>query len=344
MNKDHSYLPILAITMGDPAGIGPEIAVRCFDDPTIYSNCRPILVGHLPTIKQSIQELGVSLHINSIPEPQKASFKPGIIDLIEIGIQYINLIPTSTISVEAGDIAFMCVKKAINLAMAKEVDATVTGPIHKESINLAGHHFSGHTEIYAHYTGTSSYAMLLAHESFRVIHVTTHVSLREACDLVKQPRILETIQLMNNGLKQIGIEDPRIGVAGLNPHSGDGGLFGREEIEEIGPAIVTARNQGIDAEGPIPADTLFAMGYGGKYDGCVAMYHDQGHIPFKVIGFNWDKNNRTMKSVEGVNITLGLPIIRTSVDHGTAFEIAGQGKASPDALKEAIEYAIKLVR
>jgi len=186
--------------------------------------------------------------------------------------------------------------------------------------------------------------MLLAHGNFRVIHVTTHVSLRQACDLVKKPRILETIRLMNEGLKQMGIAQPRLGVAGLNPHSGDGGLFGMEEIEEIVPAINEAKADGILVEGPVPPDTLFAIAYGGRYDGCVAMYHDQGHIPFKFMGFNWDEETKTMKNVEGVNITLGLPIIRTSVDHGTAFEIAGTGKASPGALKQAIDYAIKFVR
>jgi 4-phospho-D-threonate 3-dehydrogenase / 4-phospho-D-erythronate 3-dehydrogenase len=186
--------------------------------------------------------------------------------------------------------------------------------------------------------------MLLADERIRVIHVSTHVSLRQACDQVKKDRVLEVIGLLNEGLKQIRIEQPRIGVAGLNPHSSDGGLFGWEEMEEIIPAVEAAREQGIHAEGPVPPDTLFAMANGGKYDGCVAMYHDQGHIPFKFAGFQWDQKTGKMKSVKGVNITLGLPIIRTSVDHGTAFEIAGKAIASPDALLNAIEYAVKLCR
>jgi 4-hydroxythreonine-4-phosphate dehydrogenase len=220
----------------------------------------------------------------------------------------------------------------------------VTNPIHKGAINAAGHHFSGHTEIYAQYTNSPKYAMLLADKKIKVIHVSTHVSLRKACDLVKKERVIETIRLLNDGLKMIGIEQPRIGVAGLNPHAGDGGLFGDEEMLEIVPAIEMAKSEGIIAEGPFPPDTLFALANGGRFDGCVAMYHDQGHIPFKLAGFQWDEESGSMKSVKGVNITLGLPIIRTSVDHGTAFEIAGKGIASPDALVYAIEYAIKLFR
>jgi 4-hydroxythreonine-4-phosphate dehydrogenase len=242
----------------------------------------------------------------------------------------------------AGAAAFEAVHKAIDLALADAVDATVTGPINKESINLAGHHFSGHTEIYAHYTHTKKYAMLLVHENLRVIHVSTHVSLREACDLVKKERILEVIQLLAGACRDLGIDAPRIGVAGLNPHASDGGLFGREEEQEILPAVEEARRLGYQVDGPVPADTLFAKAAGGLYDGCVAMYHDQGHIPFKIKGFIWDEQNQRMKSVQGVNITLGLPIIRTSVDHGTAFEIAGKGVASPDAMILAIEYAIRM--
>ncbi|MBA7684021.1 D-threonate 4-phosphate dehydrogenase [subsurface metagenome] len=185
--------------------------------------------------------------------------------------------------------------------------------------------------------------MLLVDENIRVIHVTTHVSLRRACELVKKDRVLEVIQLINDGLIKLGIRDPKIGVAGLNPHSGDGGLFGTEDINEIRPAMEEAKTMGIIVDGPIPADTLFAMAKGRKYDGCVAMYHDQGHIPFKLLGFDWDEKKRRMKSVRGVNITLGLPIVRTSVDHGTAFEIAGKGVASPDAMLQAIKYATQLV-
>jgi 4-hydroxythreonine-4-phosphate dehydrogenase len=227
--------------------------------------------------------------------------------------------------------------------MQKKVDGTVTGPIHKEAINKAGFHFSGHTEIFAHFTDTKKCAMLLVGDDLKIIHVSTHVALRQACDLVTKERIIEVVLLLDHVLKKLGIASPRIGVAGLNPHSSDGGLFGNEERNEIIPAIEEVRERGIKADGPFPADTLFAMAHGGRFDGCVAMYHDQGHIPLKLLGFVWNNENGTMKSVSGVNITLGLPILRTSVDHGTAFEIAGKGIASPDALMNAIEYAVKLL-
>ena len=344
MNRDQSYIPILAITMGDPAGIGPEIAAKTFANKAIYDICRPILIGHHTIMENAIKIAKANVIINKITTVSQARFEPGIMNIIDVdgnGLKHINF---GEISAQAGNMAFQAVKMAIDLAMQGQVDGTVTGPIHKEAINIAGHHFSGHTEIYAHYTNTPKYAMLLVDENIKVIHVTTHVSLRKACDLVKKDRILDVIRLLDEGLKKLGIASPRIGVAGLNPHSSDGGLFGSEEADEIYPAIVEARKEGILAEGPIPSDSLFALANGGRFDGCVAMYHDQGHIPFKVLGFNWDQEKKTMKSVRGVNITLGLPIIRTSVDHGTAFEIAGKGVASPDALNHAIEYAVKLCK
>jgi 4-hydroxythreonine-4-phosphate dehydrogenase len=246
------------------------------------------------------------------------------------------------ISSMAGDAAFEAVKKVIALAADNQIDATVTGPINKESLNKAGHHFSGHTEIYAQFTNTNKYAMLLVHGNFRVIHVSTHVSLKQACDLVTKERVLEVLRLLDTACKRFGMASPHIGVAGLNPHASDGGLFGSEEKNEIIPAVRAAIKLGIRAEGPVPADTLFAKAKGGLFDGCVAMYHDQGHIPFKLEGFSWDSDKQRMKSVQGVNITLGLPIVRTSVDHGTAFEIAGKGVASPDALASAVRYAAKM--
>ncbi|WP_258105746.1 4-hydroxythreonine-4-phosphate dehydrogenase PdxA [Marinoscillum sp. MHG1-6] len=334
--------PVLAVTMGDPAGIGPEIAVKLFASGKAYETSYPIVVGHPEVMLKAIDLVGGAIILNTITDVKDAKFEMGIMNVYDIGGEDVDTIRYGEVSALAGDLAFRSVTTAIDLALKKEVDGTVTGPIHKESINKAGHKFAGHTEIYAHYTGTKKYAMLLVEESFKVIHVSTHVSLRQACDLVKKDRVLEVIHLINNGLKSLKIENPRIGVAGLNPHASDGGLFGTEDAEEILPAIEQARKEGVIVDGPVPPDTLFAMAYGGKYDGCVAMYHDQGHIPFKVIGFNWDQKTKKMKSVKGVNITMGLPIIRTSVDHGTAFEIAGKGIASPDALFHAIEYAEKL--
>ncbi len=335
--------PVLAITMGDPAGIGPEIAAKLFASDSLHETCRPLLIGHPAIMDNACKIVQAALDIRAISDVAQAHYEPGIMNVFDIGGEGIDQIRFGEISVPAGDLAFRAVKKAIELAMQNKVAGTVTGPIHKESINKAGYHFSGHTEIYAHFTQTRKYAMLLAEENFRVIHVTTHVALRKACDLIKKDRVRDVIELLHEGLKKLGIETPRIGVAGLNPHASDGGLFGHEDIEEIRPAVEEARRLGIQVEGPLPPDTLFALAYGGKYDGCVAMYHDQGHIPFKFLGFQWDEKKNAMKSVRGVNITLGLPIIRTSVDHGTAFEIAGKGTASADALMHAVAYAVKLL-
>ena len=335
-------LPFIAVTMGDPASIGPEIALKAVIDETISGRCHPVIIGDAALLRHTAGYLNMDLRINDIRDIKEAAFSAGVVDVIDLKNVDLGCLVPGKVSRMAGAAAFEAVHKAIDLALEKAVDATVTGPINKESINLAGHHFSGHTEIYAHYTQTKKYAMLLVHDNLRVIHVSTHVSLREACDLVKKERILEVIQLLAGACRDLGIDTPRIGVAGLNPHASDGGLFGREEEREILPAVEQARRLGYRVEGPVPADTLFAKAAGGLYDGCVAMYHDQGHIPFKVKGFIWDEKNQRMKSVQGVNITLGLPIIRTSVDHGTAFEIAGKGVASPDAMILAIEYAIRM--
>lgn len=337
--------PILAITMGDAAGIGPEIAVKTFAEKAVYDKCRPLLMGNVQVVQKIMDLIGIVLTIHGVNRVEDALFQYGTIDVWEHSVENgIDDILFGEISAKSGDLAFQCVKSAIELALSKQVDATVTGPIHKAAINAAGHHFSGHTEIYAHYTNTAKYGMLLADEQLKVIHVSTHVSLRQAIDLVQKARIMEVIRLMDTALRQMGMDCPRIGVAGLNPHAGDHGLFGTEEAEEIYPAIVAMRAEGLNVEGPVPPDALYALANGGKYDGCVAMYHDQGHIPFKVVGFNWDREKGTMKSVKGVNITLGLPIIRTSVDHGTAFEVAGKGIASHEALLLAIDYALRFVQ
>ncbi len=328
--------------MGDPASIGPEVTVKAIADEAVTSSCRPVVIGDADVIRSTIEHCGVDLRVNAIGDVADAEFASGVINVIDLANVDRNTLRPGEISAMSGAASFEYVVKNIELAMNGQIDGTVTGPINKESVNLAGHHFSGHTEIYAHYTGSEKYAMLLVEEDLRVVHVSTHVSLRQACDLVKKERILETIELMRDACLKLGIENPRIGVAGLNPHSSDGGLFGDEEENEILPAIEAARELGIDVSGPVPSDTLFPKAIGGVFDGCVVMYHDQGHIPFKVVGFNWDKESQKMSSVRGVNITLGLPIIRTSVDHGTAMEIAGQNIASSDAMILAIAYAVRL--
>jgi 4-hydroxythreonine-4-phosphate dehydrogenase len=232
----------------------------------------------------------------------------------------------------------------IELAQRGAIAATVTAPIHKEALVAAGHKFPGHTEIFAHFTGTSDFTMMLAAGPLRVVHVSTHVSLRQACDAVTRERVLKVIELAHDACRRLGIERPTVGVAGLNPHASDGGLFGDEERLHIIPACEAARATGIDVEGPQPPDTFFAKAVGGAYDICVAMYHDQGHIPVKCQGFKYDAKSRAWTSVNGINVSLGLPIIRTSVDHGTAFDQAGKGTASDASLLDAIEYAARLSR
>jgi 4-hydroxythreonine-4-phosphate dehydrogenase len=332
--------PVIGITMGDPAGIGPEIIVKALLKKVVYSQCKPVVVGDAGVMQQAVDFLDVKLKVNAISNISDAKGKYGTIDVYDLA-NFKQPVVYGVVSAEAGRAAFESIVKVIELAKSAEVDATVTAPINKEAINLAGFHFSGHTEIYAHYTDTKKYAMLLVHNNLRVIHVSTHVSLREACDRAKKDRIIEVSKLLYDACRGFGIAEPKIAVAGLNPHSGDNGLFGWEEEREIIPAIKALQSEGLNVSGPVPPDTLFSKAIGGMYDGCVAMYHDQGHIPFKVVGFNWNKSKKTL-DVEGVNITLGLPIIRVSVDHGTAFEIAGRGIASEKAMLTSIDYAIKM--
>ncbi|UCE47120.1 MAG: 4-hydroxythreonine-4-phosphate dehydrogenase PdxA [Phycisphaerales bacterium] len=334
--------PILTITMGDPSGIGPEIAAKALAEKPTYKICHPLIVGDANAMRQAVDIAGVDLKIRPVSEVVEAEFQYGIMDVIDLKNVDVNCLEHGKVSASAGKAAFEAIKKAIELALVKQIDGTVTGPIHKGALNLAGHHFSGHTEIYAHYTNTQDYAMMLAEESFRIVHVTTHVSLRQACDLVKKERVLKVIQLADDVCKKLGIANPRVGVAGLNPHSSDGGLFGCEEEKEIIPALEAARTSGINADGPVPPDILFSKTKGGRYDVAIAMYHDQGHIPLKLCGFTWDEDKNKWHSVSGVNVTLGLPIIRTSVDHGTAFDIAGKGTATAKSLINAIEYAAKM--
>jgi 4-hydroxythreonine-4-phosphate dehydrogenase len=241
-----------------------------------------------------------------------------------------------------GEAAFQCVVKAIDLALKGEIDGTVTNALNKEAMNLAGHHYSGHTEIYADYTHTKKYAMMLASDELKVVHVSTHVSLRQACDLVKKQRVYDCIKFAHEACLRFGIKEPKVAVAGLNPHAGENGLFGREEIDEIIPAIKRAKEEGFAVYGPEPPDTLFSKARGGWYDIVVVMYHDQGHIPLKLLGFVYDKAEKKWGAITGVNITLGLPIIRTSVDHGTAFDCAGQGIQNEKSLINAIQYAVLL--
>lgn len=334
--------PILGITMGDPASIGPEITVKALSDPAIYEKCSPIIIGDAAVMEAAAGIVGKDVKINAVSDVKEAKFEFGTIDVYDMKLVDMDKLERGVVSAMAGNAAFQYVKKVIELAMNHEVDATVTNALNKEAMNLAGHHYSGHTEIYAEYTGTKKYTMMLAHENLRVVHVSTHVSLREACDRVKKDRVLEVIRIADQACKELGIKEPKIGVAGLNPHSGENGMFGREEIEEITPAIEAAKGEGIIVDGPVPPDTVFSKARGGWYDIVVAMYHDQGHIPLKVVGFVYNQAEQKWDAVAGVNITLGLPIIRASVDHGTAFDQAGKGVANELSLINAMDYAIRM--
>ncbi len=336
---------IIGITMGDPAGIGPEITAKALGNPVLYDRCSPVVIGDACVMEAALKIVGrEELKIHSVLSVSECLFTPGTIDVYDMKLVDMDKLERGRVSFMAGDAAFRYVKKVIELAMSGEVDGTVTNALNKEAINLAGHHFSGHTEIYAEFTKTKKYTMMLAHEDLRVVHVSTHVSLREACDRVKKARVFEVIEIANRACLDMGIQKPKIGVAGLNPHSGENGLFGREEIEEIIPAIEEAKAKGIDADGPVPPDTLFSKARGGWYDIAVAMYHDQGHIPLKVVGFIYNREAGKWDAVSGVNITLGLPIVRASVDHGTAFDQAGLGVASELSLVNAVDYAITLAK
>lgn len=335
---------ILGITMGDPAGIGPEISVRALSHKDIYDACRPLIIGDAGVMAKAVGIIDPEIVVRPVANVGEAIFEHGFIDVLDLNNVDKSRLEYGKLSAMAGNAAFEAVKKAIELAVDREIDATVTCPINKEAINMAGHHFSGHTEIYAHLTDTRDYSMMLADGNLRVVHVSTHVALREACDAIKKERVMKVIRLAHDACRMIGIREPKVGVAGLNPHAGENGLFGREELDEIMPAIRQAAAQGIKVEGPIPPDSIFSRAIAGAFDIVVAMYHDQGHIPLKVSGFSWNKESGRWDTGNGVNITLGLPIIRTSVDHGTAFDKAGLGIASDSSLLSAIDYAIKLVR
>ena len=336
--------PILGITMGDPASIGPEISVKALANAELYEKCRPIVIGDAKVMENAVKIVGMEgkVKIHSVKNVEDALYEAGTIDVYDLDLVDMDQLEFGKVSKMGGETAFQCVKTVIELAMAGKVDATVTNALNKEAINLAGHHYSGHTEIYADFTGTDKYTMLLAHENLRVVHVSTHVSLREACDRVKKQRVLDVIRIANDACKALGIKEPKVGVAGLNPHCGENGLFGREEIEEITPAVEAAKAEGINVTGPVAPDTIFSKARGGWFDIVVAMYHDQGHIPLKVVGFVYNDELKEWNAVAGVNITLGLPIIRTSVDHGTAFGHAGKGNANELSLINAIDYAITL--
>lgn len=331
---------VIGITMGDPAGIGPEIILKYYLENN--NGNLIVVIGHYLTFENISKRLGYNVKFNVLNEFLLNKFKYDSLNIIEIGNDINEVAELGRISKIAGELSFRSIKKAIELALENKISAVVTAPINKRCLNVSGYNFSGHTEIFAHYTGAKKYCMLLASEKLKVAHVTTHVSLSDAINKINEERVFDVIIMLYEALKKFGVNNPKIGVAGLNPHAGEDGLFGNEDQNKILPAVQKAKSQNIDVEGPLPADALFPLAVGGKYDGCVAMYHDQGHIPFKLLDFKWNDQMKRMMGMEGVNITLGLPIIRTSVDHGTAYEIVGNGIANPNALKKAIDYALIL--
>lgn len=329
--------PILGITMGDATGVGPEVIVMALSREDIRGICNPLVIGDAATMEAAMEIVGSPDKVVALKEVSEARFEEGQIEVLDLANIDLSKLTRGKVDPMAGKAAYEYVRRAVELALAGEIDAVVTAPLNKEAMNAAGYHYSGHTEILADLCEAKDVAMMLVAGELRVSHVTTHVSLREACDLVKKERILKVIELTDGALKRMGIERPSIAVAGLNPHASDGGLFGQEEIEEIEPAVEGARRMGYDVRGPLPPDTVLYRAIKGReigrgqFDAVVAMYHDQGHIPVKLLGF-----------FDGVNVTLGLPIIRTSVDHGTVFGKAGKGTANPASLIEAIKLGVKM--
>lgn len=322
--------PVVGVTMGDGAGVGPEVVAGALVMGEIQGLARCLVIGDAWRLEQAIGLTGSRLQVRRCLDPAEASFEPGVIDVIDLGLLPRDL-PFGRVDPRAGHAAFAYIERAVELALAGRIAAIATAPINKEALHAGGHLYPGHTEILAHLTGTRRYAMLLVTPLLRVIHVTTHCSMRQACDRISRERVLTVIRLGHKILADAGMSSPRIAVAGLNPHAGEGGLFGAEEEQEIAPAIRDAQAEGIDASGPWPGDTVFLRAKNGAFDLVVAMYHDQGHIPVKLMGLE-----------TGVNVTVGLPIVRTSVDHGTAFDIAGTGQADPRSMAEAIRLAVQL--
>ncbi len=332
--------PIIGITMGDPAGIGSEIIVKALNKREVYDKCRPLVIGDRWAMENAAKITGLSLGFRSISSIQEAAFQYGTIDILDLHNLQKKDIPYGKVDADCGKAAGEYIEKAIQIAMDKEIAAVVTAPINKESFDLGGYgkKYRGHTEMLAALTKSDKASMLLASGNVRVIHVTTHVAMRQAVDLIKKERVYNTIIKAKEACLQLGIENPHIGVCGLNPHAGESGIMGLEEVEEIIPAIEKARSEGLNVEGPIPGDTIYPRARAGTFDIIVAMYHDQGHIPVKLMGFLYD--GKVWSEVSGVNITIGLPIIRVSVDHGTAFGKAGKGIANEKSMLDAIDYSI----
>ena len=324
--------PLLAITMGDPAGIGPEVVLKALAHADLFDRCRPLVIGDRRILERAAVWLGQNPSFDAVPEPSQGTYQPGRVTLLDLENAPPERIPVGEESAAAGAAAVAYVFRACDLATAGEVDAVVTAPLNKAAMHLAGYDYAGHTELLTERTGAQRVSMLLIGPNLRIVHVSTHVALKEAIARVTPQRVEEVIQIAHDACRALGIAQPRIAVAGLNPHASEGGIFGDEEAQRIEPAIQAARARGLDVSAPQPPDTVFLRATKGAYDVVVAQYHDQGHIPMKLLAFD-----------SGVNVSYGLPIIRTSVDHGTAFDIAGKGIAAESSLLAAIDVALQMV-
>jgi len=329
--------PILAVTMGDPAGIGPEIAVRALLDAEVRAASRCFLIGDARIFDHALSVCGLTARLNHIAGPEALADQPGVIDVIHQQTADPAVLRMGEVQALGGEAAFASIKASIELAMAGRIDGVATTPINKESLKAAKIPFIGHTETFAEFTGAAEEMTMFTISGLKIFFLTRHVSLIEACRQITQDRVAKGIDKCIHALAQLGIARPHLAVAALNPHGGEDGLFGREEIEAIKPAIAAARARGMQVSGPVPADSVFHMARIGRYDAVLSLFHDQGHIAAKMMDFE-----------KTVSVTLGLPILRTSVDHGTAFDIAGTGKASAvsmiEAIKVAAEYAVRGVK
>jgi 4-phospho-D-threonate 3-dehydrogenase / 4-phospho-D-erythronate 3-dehydrogenase len=331
----------LAITMGDPAGIGPEIIVKAcaaLEGRLNAGDLRLVVIGSGPSLLRARNQLGADV---SFVEVGEADNDWPNLCFLQADAEGEPILP-GVLSADGGRFAFKAIESGVRLALAGRIGGIVTAPLNKEALNKAGYHFAGHTEMLAELTGVRGSVMMLAHGNMRVSHVSTHVALQDVPKRLTPERLRYVIDLTDKALQGLGLERPKIAVAALNPHAGEGGLFGRQDIEVSEPTIAKAVADGLNVVGPVPGDTVFVKLRAGQYDAVIAMYHDQGHIPVKLLGFEVDPATGRWQELSGVNITLGLPIIRTSVDHGTAFDIAGKGIANERSLIEAIEYAERL--
>jgi 4-hydroxythreonine-4-phosphate dehydrogenase len=332
--------PIVGVTMGDAAGIGPEIILMALLREDVRAAANYVVYGAPEVMARAADVVGWRGVVREAADPRDCSFTEGVLDVIRCRQVSLADCPYGKVSAVCGDLAFESVRRAIEDAKAGLIDATATAPLNKEALSLAGHKYPGHTEIYAHFTNTTEYAMLLMEGDFRVAHISTHVSLFDAIKAVRKERVVAVVKLVHEALTEMGIEKPRIAVAGLNPHAGENGLFGSEDAREIAPAV--AETAGLGAVGPLPPDSVFSRAAGGEFDAVIAMYHDQGHIPLKMIGFRYCECKGDGPTISGINVTLGSPVIRCSVDHGTAFDRAGKGTADGGSMGTAMLTAASM--